>query len=183
MRTTRLGLAAVGLVLALGLSGCSAEPEDEVRAGVRDVIAAANSNDAATLRQEAEALLSTLSELGGSGRIDAARETQLRDLVLAILEDAALLDPAPSPSPSPSPTRAPSRAPSVAPSPSPSPSPPPSPSPSPSPSPTRAAPSPSPSPTDDDDEPGLNNPLDPSPVSESRDAPKRDKPPSAPGRD
>jgi hypothetical protein len=142
--TTSRRLLVAGPLLALVLTGCSSptDPDAELRAGVNDVISAANDGKTAGLRSEADALLRTISRLGGSGELSAGREAELRTLVLAILGKAGQLDPSPSPAPSPPPS--PSRPPS--PSPSPSPSPPRSPSPPPPPSPAPSM-SPSPSPT------------------------------------
>lgn len=140
MKHSRFGVAAA-VTLTLGLAGCStADPEAQLRSDVSEVIAAGNSEDTAELRGKAQELLSTISALGGSGRITSAREAQLRELTLAVLRGADQLEVEPSAPPSPSPT--------------PSPTPPPSPSPSPSPSPTPPpSPSASPTPDDDDDEP------------------------------
>ena len=139
-------LVVIAPLVALVLAGCSSpsDTDSQLRSGVNDVIEAANAGKTAELRTEADALLRTISKLGGSGKLPAGKETQLRTLVLAILAKAGQLDPPPSPAPSPSPSMSPS--PSPSPSPKPSPSPPPSPSPSPSPSPP---PSPSPSPSPD----------------------------------
>lgn len=122
-------------VLALGLTGCSSDPETRLRGDTEDVIGAANDGDAGALRGAAQELLSTIKELGATGQLPAARETDLIALTLAVLEDAGQLEAEPTPSPAPT-TPAPSR----------------SPSPSPSPSPSRPSPSPSPSPSPEDDD-------------------------------
>ena len=110
-------------VLALALAGCANDSEATLRAGVVDLIAAANSNDAAGVRTEAEDLLGVLREQRARGETTPERNAELNALVRAILDNADVLDVRPSPSP-----QAPS------PSPSPSPEPPPEPSPEPEPS-------------------------------------------------
>ncbi len=140
-------LALPALLLCVVLSGCAAaDPEAELRGRTQDVLDAANREDTAALRDSAQDLLSTISKLGGSGKLTPSREEELRKLTLAILEDAGLLDVAEVPSPAPT-SAAPKISPKASPSPSPSPLPPPPP-PSPSPSPPPPPPPPSPSPTE-----------------------------------
>ena len=138
-------LALPAVLLCVVLSGCAAsDPEAELRGKTQDVLDAANRKDTSGLRDSAQDLLSTISQLGGSGKLTPSREEELRKLTLAILEDAGLLDVTEVPSPAPT-SAAPKVSPKASPSPSPSPLPPPPP---PSPSPSPSPPPPSPSPTE-----------------------------------
>ena len=121
--------------LALALSGCATDPASTLTDDVRDVVVAANGNDAAGVRRSVDALLGTISGQVASRDLTRARGAELRELALAVQRGAASLD-APPPSPAPTVVEQPS------PPPSPSPEPSPSPSPSPSPEPTQAPPPP-----------------------------------------
>lgn len=155
-------------VAALVLTGCSAEPQAQVRADVEAITLAANDRDADAVREEIEDLLATLRAQVANNEIARAEADRIRAIVARIRESAALLEPeeSPSPSPSPSPEESPSE----------------SPSPSPEPSPTEEpSPSPEPSPTEDDDEEESPEPiLDLSPAaSESSPSPAAARSPAA----
>lgn len=154
----RLIPVVVLIVAVLALASCSSDPQAQLRGDVERVIATANDEDAGALRGAAQDLLSTISKLGGTGKLASARESELRQLTLAVLANAGLLDAEPSPSPVQT-----SEAPSPSPSPSPSPEPSVEPSPSPEPS-KKPKGKPSPSPSDD---PVIVIPLDPSPTAET----------------
>lgn len=143
--------------LALALTACSSSPESTLRGDVEDVIAAANSNDGEGVRLAVDDLLGTIREQVANNELDDQDAARLRELALAVQQNAGLLDPA-APSPSPTPSE---QEPSEEPSPTPSEEPSPTPSEEPSPSPTEEEEEEEPSP-----EPSLPNPLEPSPSAE-----------------
>ena len=98
----RLLVLPVALVL---LTGCASSPEAEVREGVRDVLAAANDQDADAVRTAVDDLLSTLRTQVGSGDLTDAEAAPVRDAALAIRDSAAELEVEPAPSPTPTPDR------------------------------------------------------------------------------
>jgi outer membrane biosynthesis protein TonB len=109
---------AVPLALLL-LTGCASSPEAEVREGVRDVIAAANDQDADAVRGAVDDLLSTLRTQVGSGELTDAEAAPVRDAALAIRDSVAGLEVEQTPSPTPTPEETESPTPTPEPTPEP----------------------------------------------------------------
>ena len=127
-------LLAVPLALLL-LTGCASSPEAEVREGVRDVIAAANDQDADAVRSAVDDLLSTLRRQVGSGELTDAEAAPVRDAARAILDSVVGLEVEETPSPTPTPEQTESPTPTPTPSPTPTPEQTESPTPTPEPTP------------------------------------------------
>lgn len=125
-------LLAVPLALLL-LTGCASSPETEVREGVRDVIAAANDQDADAVRSAVDDLLSTLRTQVGSGELTDAEAAPVRDAARRILDGVAALEVEETPSPTPTPEQTESPTPSPTPTPTPEPTESPTPTPEPTP--------------------------------------------------
>jgi outer membrane biosynthesis protein TonB len=125
---------AVPVALLL-LTGCASSPEAEVREGVRDVIAAANDQDADAVRGAVDDLLSTLRTQVGSGELTDAEAAPVRDAALAIRNSVVALEveETPSPTPTPEPTASPTPSPTPTPTPEETESPTPTPEPTPEP--------------------------------------------------
>ena len=125
---TRLLAAPLALLL---LTACASSPEAEVRGGVRDVIAAANDQDADAVRAAVDDLLSTLRTQVGSGDLTDAEAAPVRDAALAIRDSVAELEVEETPSPTPTPEQTESPTPTPEPTPEQTESPTPTPEPTP----------------------------------------------------
>jgi outer membrane biosynthesis protein TonB len=97
---TRLLALPLGLLL---LTGCASDPQAEVREGVRDVLAAANDEDADAVRTAVDDLLSTLREQVGSQELTEAQAQPVRDAAIAVRESVAELEVEETPTPAPEP--------------------------------------------------------------------------------
>ena len=94
---SRLLLLPVGLLL---LTGCAADPQAQVREDVREVLAAANDEDADAVGTAVDELLTTLREQVGSQELTDAEATPVREAALAVLASVAELEevePTPTP--------------------------------------------------------------------------------------
>ena len=162
----RLLVLPVALVL---LTGCASSPEAEVREGVRDVLAAANDQDADAVRTAVDDLLSTLRTQVGSGDLTDAEAAPVRDAALAIRDSAADLEVEPAPSPTPTPEPTPEQTESPTPTPEPTPEQTESPTPTPEPTPEEPEPTEPPE-TEEPDEPEVEEPETEAPEGEDEQA-------------
>lgn len=87
--------------VVLLLSACSVEPRDELRGDVEAVTLAANDGDAAGVRDAVAELRSTIRRQVAGGDLERGEGERLNAIALAILENAALLEAAPTPTPTP----------------------------------------------------------------------------------
>ena len=85
-------LAVAGLTAAL-LTGCAAEPEDDVRALVEDITTEANERDADGVRTRVGDLLGALDDAVASGDLTDADAAVLRERALAVQAGADAIDP------------------------------------------------------------------------------------------
>ncbi|MGI9823682.1 hypothetical protein [Agromyces sp. Marseille-Q5079] len=108
-RSTALAAAAVAIVLASGLSACASGGEDasaELHASVVEVAERAAAEDYAGALAELDSLEQDLAEAVDAGRVDAAKEQEIRAALDVVRADLEAAEVATTPTPTPTPTPA-----------------------------------------------------------------------------
>lgn len=109
-RRSALRAIAVALVLALGLGSCAAQDagqSESFHASVVSVASHAATGDFAAARAALDLLEAEVSEAGADGKLDAARERDIRDAISLVRADLEAAEAASTSTPIPTPTSVP----------------------------------------------------------------------------